>query len=129
MTGWWRHRQTGQVRGPGFDSKARVILPYCHLHYSWRLTWCHTRCPNRCMCSIPFLISYDVNSYMTLKICVQSIFKYCVFNGVWPDHFWIHPLKWSFWYQMKAIIFLITPVKYYLQQMLFVKVINKKLKT
>ena len=20
----------------------------------------------------------------------------------WPDHFWIYPLKWSFWYQMKA---------------------------
>ena len=25
-----------------------------------------------------------------------------VIKGVRPDHFWIHPLKWSFWYQMKA---------------------------
>ena len=31
-------------------------------------------------------------------------------KGVWPDHFWIHQSKWSFWYQKKAHIFLITPV-------------------
>ena len=46
-------------------------------------------------------------------------------KDVGPDHFWIHPLKWSFWDQMKAPIFLITPVKFYFQQMLFVKVINE----
>ena len=42
-------------------------------------------------------------------------------KGVWPDHFWIHPSKWSFWYQMKAPIFLITSVKYDMQQMLILK--------
>ena len=31
----------------------------------------------------------------------------------------------SFWYQMKAPIFLITPVKFYVQQMLLVKVISE----
>ena len=30
-------------------------------------------------------------------------------------YFWIHPLKWSFWYRMKGPIFLITPVKYDMQ--------------
>ena len=45
-------------------------------------------------------------------------------KGVWPDHFWIHPSKWSCWYQMKAHIFLIIPVKFYVQQMLLVKVMS-----
>ena len=47
----------------------------------------------------------------------------------WPDHF---KDSWSsidsemeFMDQMKAPIFLITPVQFYLQQMLFVKVIAK----
>ena len=43
-------------------------------------------------------------------------------KGGYYDHFWIHRSKWSFWYQMKAPIFLITPVKFYVEQMLFVKV-------
>ena len=34
-------------------------------------------------------------------------------------------IEMEFWYQMKAPIFLITPVKFYLQQMLFVKVISE----
>ena len=34
-------------------------------------------------------------------------------KGCYYDHFWIHQSKWSFWYQMKAAIFLITPVKFY----------------
>ena len=46
-------------------------------------------------------------------------------KGVWSDHFWIHPSKWSFWYQIKAPIFLITPVKYDMQQMLILKVTSK----
>ena len=33
----------------------------------------------------------------------------------------------EFWDQMKAPIFLITPVKFYLQQMLSVKVINENI--
>ena len=33
--------------------------------------------------------------------------------------------KWSFWYQMKAPIFLITPMKFYVQEMLLVKVISE----
>ena len=37
-------------------------------------------------------------------------------KGGYYDHFWIHRSKWSFWYQMKAPIFLITPVKFYVQQ-------------
>ena len=44
------------------------------------------------------------------------------FKDVWPDYFWIHPSKWSFWYQMKAPIFLINPVKSYGQQILILKV-------
>ena len=47
------------------------------------------------------------------------------FKGCYYDHFWIHRSKWSFWYQMKAPIFLITPVKFYVQQMLLVKVISE----
>ena len=46
-------------------------------------------------------------------------------KGGYYDHFWIHRSKWSFWYQMKAPIFLITPVKLYVQQMLLVKVISE----
>ena len=42
-----------------------------------------------------------------------------------PINFWIHPSKWSFWYQMKAPIFLITPVKYDMQQMLSLKVTSE----
>ena len=30
-----------------------------------------------------------------------------------PDHFWIHPSKWSFWNEMIAHIFLITTVTFY----------------
>ena len=37
----------------------------------------------------------------------------------------IHPSKWSFWYQMRAPIFLITPVKYDMQQMLILKVTSE----
>ena len=48
-------------------------------------------------------------------------------KGAWPDHFWIHPSKWSFWYQMKAPIFLITPVKYNMQQMLILKKLISKM--
>ena len=48
-----------------------------------------------------------------------------VIKGCYYDHFWIHRSKWSFWYQMKAPIFLITPVKFYVQQMLLVKVISE----
>ena len=39
---------------------------------------------------------------------------------------WIHPSKWSFWYQMKAPTFLITPVKYDMQQMLILKLQYKR---
>ena len=46
-------------------------------------------------------------------------------KGCYYYHFWIHRSKWSFWYQMKAPIFLITPVKFYVQQMLLVKVISE----
>ena len=46
-------------------------------------------------------------------------------KGGYYDHFWIHRLKWSFWYQMKAPIFPITAVKFYVQQMLLVKVISE----
>ena len=46
-------------------------------------------------------------------------------KGVWPDHFWIHPSKWSFWYQKKTHIFLITPVKSYGQEMLILKVTSE----
>ena len=46
-------------------------------------------------------------------------------KGCYYDHFWIHQSKWSFWYQMKAHIFLITSVKFYAQQMLLVKVISE----
>ena len=48
------------------------------------------------------------------------------FKGGYYDHFWIHRSKWSFWYQMKAPIFVITPVKFYVQHMLLVKVISEK---
>ena len=41
------------------------------------------------------------------------------------DDFWVHPSKWSFWYQMRAPIFLITPVKYDMQQMLILKVTSE----
>ena len=47
-------------------------------------------------------------------------------KGVWPDQFWIHPSKWSFWYQKKAPIFLITSVKSYGQEMLILKVTKRK---
>ena len=46
-------------------------------------------------------------------------------KGVWPDHLWIHSSKWSFWYQMKAPIFLINPVKSYGQQMSILKVTSE----
>ena len=46
-------------------------------------------------------------------------------KGIWSDHLWIHPSKWSFLYQMKAPIFLITPVKFHVQQMSLVKVISE----
>ena len=46
-------------------------------------------------------------------------------KGGYYDHFWIHRKKWSFWYQMKAPIFLIMPVKFCVQQMLLVKVIRE----
>ena len=32
-----------------------------------------------------------------------------IVKGCYYDHFWIHPSNWSFWYQMKAPIFLIRP--------------------
>ena len=51
---------------------------------------------------------------------IPKSFKNLV-KGCYYDHFWIHRSKWSFWYRMKAPIFLITPVKFYVQQMLLVK--------
>ena len=54
-----------------------------------------------------------------------NITVYNALKGSYYDHFWIHRSKWSFWYQMKAPIFLITPVKCYVQQMLLVKVISE----
>ena len=57
--------------------------------------------------------------------CIMSLFS---LKGIWPDHFWIHPSKWRFWYQRKAPIFLITPVKFNVQtvqQMLHLKVTSK----
>ena len=48
-----------------------------------------------------------------------------MFKGCYYDHFWIYRSKWSFWCQMKAPIFLITPVKFDVQQMLLVKVISE----
>jgi len=50
-------------------------------------------------------------------------------KGCYYDHFWIHRSKWSFWYQMKAPILLITPVNFYVQQMLLVKVIIENVAT
>ena len=46
-------------------------------------------------------------------------------KGGYYDHFWIHRSKGSFWYQMKAPIFLIMPVKFYVQHMLLVKVMSE----
>ena len=48
-----------------------------------------------------------------------------IIKGCYYDHFWSHRSKLSFWYQMKALIYLITPVKFYVQQMLLVKVISE----
>ena len=68
-------------------------------------------------------ISNKNNSIPTTPI--KRIPKNEQIKGVWSDHFWIHPSKSSFWYQMKAHIFLITPVNFYVQQMLLVKVTSE----
>ena len=46
-------------------------------------------------------------------------------KGGYYDHFWTHRSKWSFWYHMKTPIFLITLVKFYVQQMVLVKGISE----
>ena len=84
------------------DPNAAVYLPNLGVLVSW------------------FLVIFSIRR--GLKPFFSPI---CELKGVWPDHFWIHPLKWSLWYQMKAPVFLIAPVKCYLQQMLLVKVINE----
>ena len=67
-----------------------------------------------------------INSEFCLHFYIRIV---CELKGVWTDHFWIHPSKWSsFWYQMieiKAPIFLITPVKYDMEQMLSLKVTSE----
>ena len=50
---------------------------------------------------------------------VPTNVEFVVLKGCYYDYFW------SFWYQMKAPIFLITPVNFYVQQMLLVKVISE----
>ena len=68
----------------------------------------------------------DVVSEWPIHIKFDCLYyEYFIQFPTWPDHFCIHPSKWSFGYQMKACIFLITPVKCYMQQMLLVKVICK----
>ena len=68
------------------------------------------------------------------EICFENIsftwiysylFLTKMLKGGYYDHFWIHRSKWSFGYQIKAPIFLITPVKFYMQHMLLVKVISE----
>ena len=46
-------------------------------------------------------------------------------RGGYYDHFRRHSSRWSFWYQMKAPIFLNTPMKCYVQEMFLVKVISE----
>ena len=61
-----------------------------------------------------------------LTLCKPIVSKYRLnIKGGYYDHVWIQRSKWSFWYQMKAPIFLITPVKFYVQQMLLAKVISE----
>ena len=73
-------------------------------------------CNNCCYILARFFEKYVVGYILALTI------DHWV-RGIWPNHFWIHPSKWSFWYQMKAPIPLITPVKCYVQQILKVTIL------
>ena len=98
----------------------------CHIHLL-RVSFC-VRVENYFKVKVNLIImrlwkdcSNNALSYRMESSCNSSslnIINYL--KGGYYDHFWIHQSKWSFWY-MKAPIFLITHVKFYVQQMSFCK--------
>ena len=50
----------------------------------------------------------QVKTYFMYKDIIGLVHTICRHvKGDWPDHFWIHPSKWSFWYQIEGFLFLV----------------------
>ena len=99
---------------------SRIISSdYSLVHF---IPWDFQLTPFQCMSTFPIHGYTNKQGQTIYKIAMSGmnwsdplIVQVTIWGNVKGVDFWIHPSKWSFWYQMKAPIFLITPVKYDMQ--------------
>ena len=100
------------------------------LYGCWYKQWCIHHLSWLWSVLLLIVISTGQHSKCNKKCKWIKIFAlYLLLIGVCSNHIWILPSKWTFWYEIKAPILLIMPVKFSGRQMLLEKITSKNLAT